>query len=340
MTESTINIAAAINEPFLVPLMVVLRSACRHLSPGWRLRVFVFGYRLSEKGRGDVDKGVADLPVEVDWREMDLSSVAAYWAGLRQEGDITCYYRLFLGAALSQEIDRVLFLDADLLVEGDLAELWVLPFDGMVVQAVPDAYAPTLHLPRLRQICIDEGSPLPPESQYINAGVQLIDLKRWREEMIGQRAATLLWKHGERIMGRDQDALNYALVGRWKRLPPVWNLHELPEHPDTWNAAGASAEEIRQAWQKPSVIHFIGWKPWGKFWRPYRSERWWAAARSAGVPEIHRARIIELWETLLFGPHTALRWHLRRSEWNRIAWLLFTRPWIPITYPFWRLFQR
>jgi lipopolysaccharide biosynthesis glycosyltransferase len=338
--NKTISIAVAINEPFLMPLMVMLRSACRNLSKGWAIEVFVFGYRLSTSGRAELESGVQALPVAVHWKTLDLSSVENYWPGLHRPGDITCYYRLFLGEVLPQSVERVLFLDTDVLVEGNLVELWELPFEGNVVQAVPDAYAPTQHLPRLSQIEFDEGIQFTSDTPYFNAGVQLIDLNRWRQKRIGQRAGALLWKYGEQLRFRDQDALNCVLVGRWQRLEPTWNLHELAEHPATWNDSGATGEQLQRAWQQPAIIHYIGWKPWSPFWRPHRSELWWNVAYEAGVPKVRRMRHIAIWDALFSGPHTRVRWHARRLNWSRAALQIIAHPWTLVTYPLWRLLRR
>ena len=338
--DQTIVVAAAINDFFIGPLLVTLRSACTRLSAGWELEVFVLGYRISDEGRRRMERGLDGLPVRVRWETLDLGAVRPYWPQMYNEGDITVYYRVFLGEALPESVERVLFLDADLLIEGDLAELWRLPFDGYVVQAVNDAYARRLHLSRLSRIEFAEGVRFTNESPYFNAGVMLIDLARWREENVGRRAAEFLWKYGERFSARDQDALNCALAGLWKRLPPAWNFQELPGRPDYWEAGGASAEQVREAFRSPAIIHFIGWKPWSRYWRPVAHRRWWAHARRAGIAPVARPLHIRLWEVLLWEPHTQLRRHIWRREWARVPWLVLTRPWTLLTYPLWRLVRR
>jgi lipopolysaccharide biosynthesis glycosyltransferase len=338
--DRTIVVAAAVDDFYVTPLLVTLRSACRNLAPGWALEVFILGYQITDESRRRMDTSLEGLPVRVRWRTLDLDAVRPYWPGIHSEGDVTAYYRLFLGEALPATVKRVLFLDADLLVEGDLAGLWKLPFDDHVAQAVPDAYARRLHLARLSRVAFSEGIHFSTDTPYFNAGVILIDLQRWRDENVGRRAVSFLWKYGQQLSGRDQDALNCALLGRWKRLPPRWNLHELPGHPDTWEGGGASVEEIQEALRKPAIIHFIGWKPWSRFWRPPAQRRWWAEARRAGVPAVRRPLPVRLWEGLFWGPHTRLRWHILRRQWTRVPLCVLARPWILLTYPLWRGVRR
>ena len=310
MSERTVSVVVCIDEGFLTPLLVMLRSACRGLAAGWKLNVFVFGYEIGEPGRKRLESGLSGLPVDIRWRTLDLSVIRAYWPGIRAKSEETVYYRLFLGEEIPDSIERLLFLDADLLVDGDLAELWELPFDGQVLQAVPDAYARVLHTRGLSSI---EGLGYSEETPYFNAGVLLIDLKRWREENVGKRAVSLLWKYREQFPGRDQDALNCVLVGRWKRLPPTWNFHRLPEHPGHWETGGATADELREAFRRPAITHYIGIKPWSAKKRPIGQRRWWAEARRAGIPAVRRPLGLRLWETVVVGPVTRLRWRIRHG---------------------------
>lgn len=337
--NQTIYIAMAVNDAFVMPLLVVLRSAVRNLSPGWRLHVFVFGYEIRDATRQWCEEKLANLPVELEWRSLDLGGAASYWPGIRRAAEITSYYRLFFGDVLPETVTRLLYLDADLLIEGDLAELWNLPFDGHPVQAVADAYAQKLHTRRLAGLEIAEGIRFTEDTPYFNAGVMLIDLSAWRAQRIGPRASELLWKYGDRLPGRDQDALNGALIGQWKRLPPQWNVHELSHWPAP-TPSGISEADVREAREHPRILHYIGEKPWSPAWRPHRSAQWWDEARRAGIPEVRRIWYVAVWAALLWGPHTRLLTHIAHREWGRIPKLILSRPWIVATYPVWRVSRR
>jgi lipopolysaccharide biosynthesis glycosyltransferase len=339
-SEQVIVVAAAIDETYVTPLLVTLRSACQRLSPGWTLEVFVLGYCISEEGRQQLESGLDPFPVRVQWRTVDLSPIRQYWPRIRHDAEVTAYYRMFLGEALPASVDRVLFLDADLLIEEDLTKLWNLPFDRYVLQAVPDAYASKLHIPRLSQIPFSEEIRFAEGTPYFNAGVLLINLCRWRGENVAQRAVSFLWKYGDQLLYRDQDALNCSLAGRWKPLPPAWNFHELLEDTDSWQTGGASSGELREAFLRPSIVHFIGSKPWSRSRRPLRQQRWWAEARRAGVPVVRRPLLVRLRENLFWEPHAWLCGYIRHRHWGRVLQLVLTHPWILITYLFWRLQRR
>ena len=83
------------------------------------------------------------------------------------------YYRLFLGEVL-KDIDKVLYLDCDLIVNGSLRELWETEIDDYALAGVRDRVNDYIHVfNRLRYPMVDG---------YINSGVLLINLKKWREE--------------------------------------------------------------------------------------------------------------------------------------------------------------
>lgn len=339
--DNTIVVAAAIDDGYTEQLLVVLWSACQRLSPGWTLRVFVIGYQLSSESKERLESGLNDRPVEFEWTTLDLSGPRSFWPGIARDGDITAYYRMFLGEALPESIKRVIFLDADVLVEGDLVALWTSPFDGYTLQAVPDAYGELLHTSRLRK----SGIPFPHRAPFFNAGVLLVDLGRWRELEVVRQASELLWKYGKRLYGRDQDALNIVLAGDWKALPSSWNLHELPHMLFCWDPSGQSRTELQRAFSEPDIIHFVGtWKPWSSKACQGFYEQWRATAQKAGVAMKAFPLLERLRQRLIWAPHAELNRRLWRdviqaptpSRWFRIVVVLLKYPWMLVTYPLWQ----
>ncbi len=118
------------------------------------------------------------------------------------------YARLLVGALLPPKIDRVLYLDGDIIVRGDIGPLWTTDLGGKTAGAVIDLP----HYARKSTL------GLPPDAPYFNAGVLLIDLERWRRLKIGERAAEFARDHWDRMQWGDQCALNFVLQDDWKVL--------------------------------------------------------------------------------------------------------------------------
>jgi lipopolysaccharide biosynthesis glycosyltransferase len=124
------------------------------------------------------------------------------------------YARLLMGELLPRDIDRILFLDCDLIVRGDLGELWDTDLKDRTAGAVRDVLGYSWH----------STLELPLGAPYFNAGVMLVDLRRWRELDIGRRGLDLVRNHADRLHWWDQCALNLVLHDDWTSLDPKWNF--------------------------------------------------------------------------------------------------------------------
>jgi lipopolysaccharide biosynthesis glycosyltransferase len=212
----------------------------------WLRRQFAGRATLTLLNTGD---GFRDLPVSRG-EEQDYISNAMH-------------LRLFLPQLIPARVRRLLYLDCDLLVAGDLSPLWRVPLRDAVLAAVQDAWVRTFAdfngLPG--------GQAYDPGSEYFNSGVLLINMRAWREQDITGRCLTYLAAHAHELRLPDQDALNLAAHDRWVRLPKRWN------HMSSWRLEPTEPEyEPEEA----RVMHFAGSrKPWTEGFRPgFRYDRY------------------------------------------------------------------
>ncbi|MFG1799544.1 glycosyltransferase family 8 protein [Micromonospora carbonacea] len=132
------------------------------------------------------------------------------------------YLRLLVPAALPDEVRRVLYLDCDTMCTNSLAPLFDVDLGGVPLGAVRDPFN--------RRLLDMGGIPgladyrdLDPWASYFNSGVLLIDVHRWRECEVTEKALAYLTRHAHESRYPDQDALNYAVYDNWLRLPRQWN---------------------------------------------------------------------------------------------------------------------
>lgn len=179
----------------------------------------------------------------------------------------TTYARLFLPDILPAEVDKVLYLDCDLIVLDSLESLWKYDFDdGTELAAVEDScsanveYYDRLHLPK-------------EEHRYFNAGVLLINLKAWREGHFVERAKALLDKGDIQLHYADQDVLNILSAGKVKYLPFRFNLQEAMLRKYVPEIRSEAVAEIVESLSSPAIIHFTyKLKPWCyRSFHPYRA---------------------------------------------------------------------
>jgi len=151
------------------------------------------------------------------------------------------YYRFIMGKVLYGHVNKVLYLDADVLCIGSLKELIEINMEKYVIIGICD-FLENFQT-RMQELSIKNG-------KYFNSGVMYIDVNRWFEEKISERAMQLLIKDPQKYKSFDQDVLNVLLDGKVYFADKKWDYmydtmrmtHQLPKH-------------IR-------LIHLTGDKPW------------------------------------------------------------------------------
>ena len=166
---------------------------------------------------------------------------------------IDTYTRIWLGDFFPADVSRVLYLDADIVVEGDIASLWNTDLDGCLMGAVD--------IPGSDQGVRRLGMRM--EDGYFNAGMLLIDVAQWRATRAEQSILDYINAYPERLE-YDQDALNACFRFRTKRLDYKWNvIRPFFREPLALPLPRPEIEAVRR---DAIVIHFNGGsKPWHYF---------------------------------------------------------------------------
>jgi lipopolysaccharide biosynthesis glycosyltransferase len=161
------------------------------------------------------------------------------------------YARLFAATILPSSVERILYLDADLVVLADLRELWSFELGDAAVAAVSDPFGASR----------SEALGLPREAVYINAGVLLMNLGKWRREALAERLGRYIQEQGSRLEYHDQDAINAVLCGQILVLDYRWNFQakmlRLPR------SGVPDRAKIGEASRAPAILHYTTMrKPW------------------------------------------------------------------------------
>ncbi len=228
-----------------MPLAITLRSITESNRNAWPLEVYILSDGFNEDTKTKVARSLPEGSSSISWLPVDLSRFAEL-STLFYISTAT-YARLLIPSILPQETQKALYLDADLIVFDDLAPLMELSLEGAVLGAAVDEL-----LSRYSRMG-DQSRRLPLVSEYFNAGVLLIDLDRWRQERIFEKALKYLEQHPDSLCS-DQDALNVACDGLWKKLDPRWNYYQMDLRKPISDLS---------ATQRPGILHFLGcMKPW------------------------------------------------------------------------------
>lgn len=172
--------------------------------------------------------------------------------------------RLVIDKLVPDSIDRILYLDGDTCCIDNLTELWNTDLKGNVIGGCME---PTVQKERYHEIHT-EGIP------YINAGVLLIDLKKWRAEKWGEKILDFYREYNGRLFANDQDAINGALHGRIYYLAPKYNFFNIYwfypyrylKHLNESRGLYYYPKDVYEdSIRHPAIIHFLGEeRPWRK----------------------------------------------------------------------------
>jgi lipopolysaccharide biosynthesis glycosyltransferase len=190
------------------------------------------------------------------------------------------WYRALV-ADLLPALERILFLDADLLALDDLGPLWDTELGGRHLAAVTNVFQAD-HLHRPAELGIDR------PQRYFNAGVMLLDLDALRRDECARAMRDFGVAHADDLMFRDQDALNVVLGESRLELHPRWNFMNSFVH-FPWAAYAFGAEALDEARRRPGIRHFEGPdrnKPWHWLCQDPARELYFEHRRHTPWPEV------------------------------------------------------
>lgn len=245
----SLEFVCAADEAYALPLAVMIGSLLANADPVAHLDVYIIDCGLSAASRESIDS-LARAGARFHW----LSSARGAELSAPGWGHVTgaTYERLMLQDYLPTDTHRVLWLDADLLVLGDVAPLFSSTrHSGDVLSAVRDPFvlrvSSRFGVQDWRMLGLTRDMP------YFNAGVMLIDMKQWRELCVANRAVDYLRTYGRSVYFNEQEALNAVVGTAWTQLDDRWNVSANPIHARRQKTSEADA----------AIVHFSGRvKPW------------------------------------------------------------------------------
>jgi lipopolysaccharide biosynthesis glycosyltransferase len=183
------------------------------------------------------------------------------------------YLRLLLPELLPECVSKVLYLDADTIVSGDISELYKTDIsDNYAAGAkeVINCYAKTI--PHFQSHIDNLG--IASNHFYFSAGVLLMNIKKMKADKVVSKYFQFAIEHPELIIWSDQDILNGVLSSSVKYIHPKYNMNYNVE-PDILEATW-SKKEVSEAKNNPVIIHYIGpIKPWHYLTYHPRNGLWW-----------------------------------------------------------------
>lgn len=233
-----INLVFCIDEKFSFPLGILIQSLIETSTKPLRLHILCSS--LSESNQTRLASYISE-GVSVDFYQVDSQMLGALTVSecFSERLSVATYFRFLLTSFIPADIDRVLFLDADMLALQNVAPIFDIELGNAFAAVVEDAKLTELK----RWLPLELAS-----GYYFNAGMMLIDMKKWRCQGISELCIQEALNHPEWEYN-DQDVLNVVLDGKVKLVSPVWNLQSFSVQQNT-NF-------------QPVLVHYTGSeKPW------------------------------------------------------------------------------
>lgn len=222
------------------------------------LHVHVLTNALSINNEGEIKQLCSRYNACLTIHEVDESRLEG--VKFRKHRPLTkaAYYRILLPEIIDQSIDKILYLDCDMIVVGSVSELFEIELDKYALAATKDIIHSDLHRRQLHFTL---------EDTPFSSGIMLINLKYWRDHHSTKQLLDYSKRERKLVILHDQDALNYVFKGHWYIIPPKWNKHALSYMPDVKKLQHF---DIYEYLYEPKIIHFSSdVKPWFNMKFPY-----------------------------------------------------------------------
>lgn len=240
-------LASAIDRNYVIPYAAMLSSLRDH-NPAAEICAYLIHYDLLEDDRRFLEAvskraGIALTLVSIPgYPFLSFGTRRRRHLGREKHMPQIAYAKAFLDRFLPVDVDRVICIDGDVIVNGDMAEIFDMQVDAPVTA--------TANIARLH-------------AHQFNSGFMLLDLGAWRRLGVADIAEAFLLRYSDALHSHDQHLLNLIFRDQWTMIDLKWNYIEdhyrrRTEHPVY------SEADIIAARNNPIIVHYaVGCdKPW------------------------------------------------------------------------------
>lgn len=283
MSDRVIPVVLAADSGFVVPTYISLYSMLKNASADREIDIYLLSPGDYSSDIAGWFKGLERIFANAKVSIIDMGDKYRDIAIKLHHVRYPTFYRLSIPELLPQ-YDKCIYLDSDIVVEGDIAEYYDIDMEGYCIAGVKDiGLSEKEQNERMKILNIDS------MDEYINTGTLLMNLKQIRQ--MGLEDAL---KQGARrnYPCSDQDVLNAVCYGSIKTLPLKYNAMTRCTYYGNREQRAMYGEGYAEAMTAPVVVHYIGGKvkPWvSRF--VLGGSLWWKYVRE--LDEDDRKRFVE-----------------------------------------------
>lgn len=243
------NILVTLNAGYLEVLIVMLKSLA-HSNKQKKFDVYVMNSSLTKKDieylKENALKNINIIDLKISDKELDKAPVTKRYPK-------EMYYRILASYYLPKKVDKILYLDPDLVVINKIDKLYKIDLDNYYFAAASHIWGMLQTFNRIRLRMRNDDI-------YINSGVMLMNIKLLRKEQNREDVYNFIKKNKNKLMLPDQDVISGLYANKILPLDPyVYNMTE------KLLKQAYFMPHINERWIKDNsvIIHYCGKnKPW------------------------------------------------------------------------------
>lgn len=252
-----IHIAVAINDAYFMPLYVSLYSLYHNTNSSCHIHVLY--ENLGHEAQAQLKELTQRYGQQIDFIRVDIKIANHLEYAKNWCNEIT--YKMFL-SELFPKLNKIIWIDADTLIMGDIKRLWVIDIESYAIAAVEDSVSKEMPKRGLNW-----------NKPYFNVGVLLLNLAYIRRHNLTEEINRVITTTpSSKLWLPEQDILNLAFKGRVKQIDATFNAQNAFYWKKAFKYNGVDQNALFAS--TPLVVHFTSKsKPWHKrCYHPYATK--------------------------------------------------------------------
>ncbi len=296
-SQNNVAIALSANDFYVPYVSTLLYSMREHFTEDYNYDILVMHRNISSVSQKNLNN-VFRRCKNVSLRFINVSRFEKQFKHLFLRGHfaLETYFRLLM-PELMQSYEKILYLDSDITVKADLAQLFNTDVTDYLLAACKDPDTAGLYngYEPHKKYYMDHILKIEHPYEYFQAGVILFNLDMFRKTYTSEEMLAFAASNSWELL--DQDVLNYLAQNRYKPVDMAWNVMY------DWNgiripniisrAPKYLRDEYMIAHDSPKIIHYAGPnKPWHQPYCDY-AEEFWRYARMSEYYEVLLLRLAQ-----------------------------------------------
>ncbi len=244
--KQTQHIYFCTDDKYVPYTAVTMASILDNATPQTAICFYLIGNDIRSQTKEKINELKKIHPVQIKYITVDENKFQDFSMSMGYLSQ-AAFYRFLIPSLAPSNVDKVLYLDGDMIVTGALDDLFAQNLEGYKVGAVEEKNAI-----QAKNLNLKSG-------RYFNSGMLLLNLKEIDKQHFLTDAAAYFQKHRSKIISHDQDILNGLWDGKVKFLEQKYNV-----------------PSFVKTEPKPLIIHYTGFmkKPWLSFSRHPQKKKW------------------------------------------------------------------